>query len=98
MKQSMMLIKLNEVVEKKERSLCSLSRKADILYVTPWNMSQKESQNRISLLALSKLCAALECKLGDLLEYIADAEGAAIASLIKSKAAAKKSKKSGAAK
>jgi len=55
-------------------------------------MSQKESQSSISLPVLSKLCTALECKPGDLLEYVADAEDGAIVSLIKSKAA-KKSKK-----
>ena len=93
MKQSMILIKLNEMTEKKGRSLYWLSRNADIPYVTLWNMSQKESQSSISLPVLSKLCTALECKPGDLLEYIADAEDSAIASLIKSKAAAKKSKK-----
>jgi len=92
MKHSMILIKLNEVAEKKGRSLYWLSRNADIPYVTLWNMSQKESQSSISLPVLSKLCTALECKPGDLLEYITDAEDAAIASLIKSKAA-KKSKK-----
>jgi putative transcriptional regulator len=92
MKQSMIMIKLNEVAEKKGRSLYWLSRNADIPYVTLWNMSQKESQSSISLPVLSKLCTALECKPGDLLEHVTDAEDAAIASLIKSKAA-KKSKK-----
>jgi putative transcriptional regulator len=93
MKQSMILIKLNEVAEKKGRSLYWLSRNADIPYVTLWNMSQKESQSSISLPVLSKLCTALECKPGDLLEYVIDAEDTAIASLIKSKAASKKSRK-----
>jgi putative transcriptional regulator len=88
----MILIRLNEVAEKKGRSLYWLSRNADIPYVTLWNISQKENQSSISLPVLSKLYTALECKPGDLLEHVADAEDAAIASLIKSKAA-KKAKK-----
>jgi putative transcriptional regulator len=92
MKHSMILIKLNEVAEKKGRSLYWLSRNADIPYVTLWNMGQKESQSSISLPVLSKLCTALECRPGDLLEYVADAEDEAIASLIKSKAAKKPKK------
>lgn len=88
----MILIKLNEVAEKKGRTLYWLSRNADIPYVTLWNISQKENQNSISLPVLSKLCTALECKPGDLLEHITDAEDQAIVSFIKSRAA-KKAKK-----
>ena len=98
MKQSMILIKLNEVAEKKGRSLYWLSRNADIPYVTLWNLSQKETQSSISLPVLSKLCTALECKPGDLLEHVIDAEDEAITSLIKSKAAKKTAKKGGSAK
>jgi len=92
MKHSMILIKLNEVAEKKGRTLYWLSRNADIPYVTLWNISQKEAQSSISLPVLSKLCTALECKPGDLLEHVIDAEDQMIATLIKSKAA-KKAKK-----
>lgn len=88
----MILIRLNEVAEKKGRSLYWLSRNADIPYVTLWNISQKQNQSSISLPVLSKLCTALECKPGDLLEYVADADDAAIASFIKTRSV-KKSKK-----
>ncbi|MBO0861204.1 MAG: helix-turn-helix transcriptional regulator [Chloracidobacterium sp.] len=62
---------------------------------TPYSRSSRvhEVNLSISLPALSKICKALECKPGDLLEYITDAEDAAIAYLIKSKTAARKSKK-----
>ena len=90
MKQPMILIRLNEVAEKKGRSLYWLSRNADIPYVTLWNLSQRETQNSINLPVLSKLCTALECKPGDLLEHVTDAEDEAIVSMIKSKAAKKK--------
>lgn len=86
----MILIKLNEVAEKKGRSLYWLSRNADIPYGTLWNLSQKETQSSINLPVLSKLCTALECKPGDLLEHVADADDAAIASFIKSKSVKKK--------
>lgn len=92
MKQSMIIIKLNEMAEKKGRSLYWLSRNADIPYGTLWNLSQKETQSSINLPVLSKLCTALECKPGDLLEHVPDAEDQAIVSFIKSKGA-KKSKK-----
>jgi len=88
----MILIKLNEVAEKKGRSLYWLSRNADIPYGTLWNLSQKDTQSSINLPVLSKLCTALECKPGDLLEHVTDAEDQMIAALIKSKSA-KKSKK-----
>ena len=89
MKHSMILIKLNEVAEKKGRTLYWLSRNADIPYVTLWNLSQKETQSSISLPVLSKLCTALKCKPGDLLEHVPDADDAAIASFIKSKGSKK---------
>ncbi len=91
----MILIKLNEVAEKKGRTLYWLSRNADIPYGTLWNLSQKETQSSINLPVLSKLCTALECKPGDLLEHITDAEDAAIASFIKNKAAKKAKKGAG---
>src|SRR5262245_25528224 len=90
MKQPMILIRLNEIAEKRGRSLYWVSRNANIPYVTLWNLSQKETQNSINLPVLSRLCTALECKPGDLLEYVADAEDEAIVSLIKSKTAKKK--------
>lgn len=86
----MILIRLNEVTEKKGRTLYWLSRNADIPYVTLWNLSQKETQSSISLPVLSKLCTALDCKPGDLLEYVPDATDEAIASVVKMKDAAKK--------
>src|SRR5262245_30796567 len=97
MKHSMILIKLNEVAEKKGRTMYWLSRNANIPYVTLWNISQKENQSSISLPVLSKLCTALGCLPGDLLEYLPDAEDEAIASMLKMKdTATKTAKKKGA--
>jgi hypothetical protein len=66
---------------------------ANIPYVTLWNISQKENQSSISLPVLSKLCTALGCLPGDLLEYVPDAEDEAIASMLKMKDAANKTTK-----
>lgn len=81
----MILIKLNDVLEKKGRTVYWLARNSGIPHVTLWNLSKVDTQRSINLNVLSHICAALECKPGDLLEYIPDAEDNAIASFIKAK-------------
>lgn len=85
MNKPMILIKLNEVVQKKGRTLYWLAQNSGVPYVTLWNLSKKETQSSINLPVLSRVCSALECLPSDLLVYVPDAEDRAIASLIKVK-------------
>lgn len=96
----MILIKLNEVLQKKGRTVYWLARNSGIPHVTLWNLSKVDTQRSINLNVLSHICAALECKPGDLLEYVPDAEDAAITALVKAKDGTKKAakKRGGAAK
>jgi putative transcriptional regulator len=89
----MILIKLNEVLQKKGRTVYWLARNSGIPHVTLWNLSKVDTQRSINLNVLSHICAALECKPGDLLEYVADAEDAAITALVKAKDGTQKAAK-----
>jgi len=93
MKNPMILIKLNEMLEKRERTVYWLARSSGIPHVTLWNLSKVETQRSINLNVLSHVCAALECKPGDLLEFVPDAEDEAIAKLVKAKDNTKKAAK-----
>ena len=102
----MILIKLNEALEAKDKTVYWLSRVAGIPHVTVWNLSRKKSQASINLSVLSRICTALGCRPGDLLEYVPDVEDEAIASLVRAQASKdgagkmtkKRAKKGGAAK
>jgi len=87
---NMIRITLNEALETRGRTVYWLAQNSGVPHVTLWKLSKAETQNSINLPVLSRICAALECKPGDLLEYVADAEDKAIVSLIKSKTAKKK--------
>lgn len=86
----MILIKLNEVLKAKGRTVYWLSRYAGIPHVTVWKLSKKETQNSINLSVLSRICAALECQPEDLLKFTPDADDKAIATLARTKPAKKK--------
>ncbi|MBL8190294.1 MAG: helix-turn-helix transcriptional regulator [Acidobacteria bacterium] len=86
----MILIKLNDMVREKERTLYWLAQNSGVPYVTLWNLSKKETQRSIDLPVLSRICTALNCKPGDLLQYVADAEDKAILTLVESKEAKRK--------
>jgi putative transcriptional regulator len=89
----MILIKLNEALEKKGRTVYWLARTSGIPHVTLWNLSKVDTQRSINLNVLSHICAALDCKPGDLLEYVPDAEDEAIATLVKAKEGIEKAAK-----
>jgi putative transcriptional regulator len=92
----MILIKLNDVLEKKGRTVYWLARNSGIPHVTLWNLSKVDTQRSINLNVLSHICAALECKPCDLLEYVPDAEDTAISAFVKAKdSVAKAAKKKG---
>ena len=97
MRNPMILIKLNDVLEKKGRTVYWLARNSGIPHVTLWNLSKVDTQRSINLNVLSHICAALERKPGDLLEYAPDAEDTAISAFVKAKdGVAKAAKKKGA--
>ena len=81
----MILIKINEILEKKGKTLYWLSQHASIPYNTLWNLGKKETQNSINLPVLSRICSALNCKPGDILIYEEDEEDSAVKALVKSK-------------
>src|SRR5262245_56812283 len=83
-------IRLNDLLEKKQRTLYWLAKNSGVPYVTLWSMQKKDTQDSIRLPVLSRICTALECLPGDLLFYVPDAEDKAVASLIKSQAKKKK--------
>ena len=92
----MILIKLNEVLQKKGRTVYWLARSSGIPHVTLWNLSKVDTQRSINLNVLSHICAALECKPGDLLEFVPDTEDAAITAFVKAKDVIQKAAKKGA--
>jgi putative transcriptional regulator len=101
MKKPMILIKLNEALQKRGRTVYWLARNSGIPHVTLWNLSKVDTQRSINLNVLSHICAALDCRPSDLLEFVPDAEDKAIAALVKSNAATegpKKPRKKGAQK
>src|SRR5262249_37185172 len=57
----MITIKLDEMLEKKGRTLYWLATTAGIPHNTLRNMSKKETQKRIDLTVVSRMCAALDC-------------------------------------
>lgn len=93
MKTPMVIIKLNEVLQEKGRTLYWLAQNSSIPHVTLWNLSKVKTQRSINLSVLSRICAALECLPGDLLVYVPDPEDEAVSAMVKSRAAKEVSKK-----
>src|SRR5262245_35529453 len=81
----MITIKLDEMLEKRGRTLYWLAVTAGIPHNTLRNMSKKETQKRIDLTVVSRMCAALDCMPGDFFDFVPDSEDEAIAALAKSK-------------
>jgi DNA-binding Xre family transcriptional regulator len=103
MKPRMIIIKLREVLDQQGQTMYWLAKTAGVPHNTLRNIASKDSQKRIDLTVLSKLCAALECLPGEFFEFAPDDEDRAITALARSKKAkdagagkvAKKKKKSG---
>jgi len=102
----MIIIKLKEVLDRRGQTMYWLAKTAGVPHNTLRNIASKDSQKRIDLTVLSKLCAALECLPGEFFEFAPDDEDRAITALARSKKAkagsdgagkvAKKKRKSGA--
>jgi putative transcriptional regulator len=85
MKSGVIYIRLNEMLEKKGKSLYWLAANAGVPYPTLWKLGKKESQSSINLHVLSKICSALNCLPGDILIYEEGEEDSAIKNLVKSR-------------
>ena len=81
----MILIKLNEILEREDKSLYWLSANSGVSYVSLWKLSKKETQKSINLDMLSRVCSALNCAVHEILVYVEDEEDLAIKNLVKSK-------------
>jgi DNA-binding Xre family transcriptional regulator len=81
----MILIKLNEILERENKTLYWLSANSGVSYVSLWKLSKKETQKSINLDMLSKVCSALNCEIQDILIYVEDEQDSAIKNLVKSK-------------
>src|SRR5262245_30868091 len=90
MRKHMIVIKLNECLQKAERTLYWLAQNSGVPYVTLWKLSQVTTQKSINLPLLSKVCSTLNCQPGDLLFYVPDEEVGTLASPTKSKDLKKK--------
>lgn len=62
-------IKLDRLIKEKEISKNKLSHKAE-MQRSQINMYCKNEVTRLDTAVLARICAALECDLSDLLEYI----------------------------
>jgi len=81
----MILIKLNEILERENKTLYWLSANSGVSYVSLWKLSKKQTQKSINLDVLSKVCSALNCAIQDILVYVEDEQDSAIKNLVKSK-------------
>jgi DNA-binding Xre family transcriptional regulator len=81
----MILIKLNEALEKRGKTLYWLSASSGVSYVSLWKLSKKETQRSINLEVLSRICSALNCPIQEILVYEEDDEDKAIKNLVRSK-------------
>ncbi len=89
MNQHMIKITLNEALQAKGRTVYWLAQNSGVPHVTLWKLSKAETQNSINLPVLSRICAALDCQVQDILVFTPDSEDKAIATLVESKAAKK---------
>ena len=63
-------IKLDEIIEKQNISKNKLAHRAE-MQRTQLNQFCKGTVTRLDTAVLSRLCCALDCKIEDLLEYVA---------------------------
>lgn len=63
----MIKIRLNELLEERGKKLYWLAQKTRVRYATLWSMSRDEVM-LVNLKTLDKVCRALECTPGELLE------------------------------
>lgn len=60
-------VRLDERLEKIDKTLYWLAKEAELPYLTVWRISQGKAKG-ITFDVLEKICNALKCKPGDLLE------------------------------
>lgn len=68
MNQPMIKLKLNEMLERREKTLYRLTKDTGLQHASLWNLANGKAKS-ISFETLDKICRALECLPGDLLVY-----------------------------
>lgn len=63
-------VRIDELLEKRERSFYWLSKHSGVSYSTLWRLKKGKAMG-INFVTLEKLCGALDCKPGDLLKISA---------------------------
>jgi putative transcriptional regulator len=86
-------IRLQELLDKKKKSIYWLASASGVPYPTLYKIWKKKYQTSINLIVLSKICSALNCLPGDLLEYIPDREDELIKEMVKAKDQTEKKRK-----
>ena len=66
--------KIDEILKQREQSLYWLSRTTGVSYTTLWRIT-KDRALGMNFATLEKLCVALDCRPGDLMEIDYDKEG-----------------------
>ncbi len=70
----MIILKLNDLLEKRGLTLYWLSKQSGVRYATIWNLS-KENFSALRIDMLDRICAALKCQPGDLLVRVEESKG-----------------------
>ena len=60
--------KIDQVLKRRDQSLYWLARTTGISYTTLWRLT-KERAAGVNLATLEKMCVALECQPGDLMDF-----------------------------
>jgi putative transcriptional regulator len=60
-------VRLDKNLKRRKKTLYWLAKEADLPYLTVWRISQGKAKG-ITFDVLERICGALECKPGDLLE------------------------------
>lgn len=64
----MIKVKLNEILESRERNLNWLSKKANLSYSTLYNFANGKT-NAVSYILLDSIINVLDCNLTDIMDY-----------------------------
>jgi putative transcriptional regulator len=67
----MVKIKVNDILDKKNLSVYYLSKKTEISYNNLSKLIKGETRS-ISFEIIDKICSALDCEVGDIIEYVPD--------------------------
>ncbi|SHK06262.1 helix-turn-helix domain-containing protein [Paramaledivibacter caminithermalis] len=69
----MIRIKILNILENKNKSLNWLSMEAKIPYNTIWKLANNKTEG-VKFEIINKICSVLDCRVGDIIEYIPDTD------------------------